>query len=252
MKNYYSPQILVGNVYVNNPDYIPGCESTLLIQRLKLPRPNNNGRFGFGCGLPRGGLSLEAWELISPLCSFDYMGAAEFEFGALANAFAKLWDAKRQLEAWQMVVYSGPEFNNTGKMHMYNQKALEKIRRTYSIGASVFVLSPRNIHPLVADCIFSIAVGDDGFLKEPTCLRNTMFTSPSWVRGEEDEWVKNMARGWIELDNGFMFFADEEMWRGFANIFGVVAPKASEMFPVIADFSAVSTALETCPKARRK
>jgi hypothetical protein len=38
--------------------------------------------------------------------------------------------------------------------------------------------------------------------------------------------------GWIELDNGFMFFSDETMWRSFSGLFGAEpcdVPEAPEV-----------------------
>lgn len=74
-----------------------------LIQRLSQPR--GGGLVGelaeslsFGGGLRNGGLSAEAMAVLRQLFSFDYMGAAEFEFGALAEAFGRM--AKADLGAY--------------------------------------------------------------------------------------------------------------------------------------------------------
>lgn len=67
---------------------------TWLVQRLR--KPYNHPAFGadnpfsFGGGLRNGGLNDEAMGLLRGIFSFDYMGAAEFEFGAIPQAFDRL------------------------------------------------------------------------------------------------------------------------------------------------------------------
>jgi len=35
-----------------------------------------------------------------------------------------------------------------------------------------------------------------------------------------EEFSRNCC-GWIDIDNNFMFFTDEKMWRGVCNLFGI-------------------------------
>ena len=35
--------------------------------------------------------------------------------------------------------------------------------------------------------------------------------------------------GWLELDNGFMFFTDEKMWRGSCKWFEVATPSKKKV-----------------------
>ena len=44
--------------------------------------------FSFGGGLKNGGLSNDAMNLIRNICRFDYMGAAEYEFGAVPESLS--------------------------------------------------------------------------------------------------------------------------------------------------------------------
>jgi hypothetical protein len=64
--------------------------SSYLIQRLEEPWGGmaqfKDNPFSFGGGLRNGGLSQEAMDLIRGIWSFDYMGSAEFEFGAVPEA----------------------------------------------------------------------------------------------------------------------------------------------------------------------
>lgn len=68
-------------------------QGSYLIQRLEKPHKTdhpwmkeNGNPFAFGGGLLRGGLSKEGFALIRDLWEFDYMGASEFEWGAVPSA----------------------------------------------------------------------------------------------------------------------------------------------------------------------
>ena len=63
-----------------------------LIQRLKTPaNPENpHNPFAFGGGYRNGGLNQEVMTFIKGFCRFDYMGAAEFEWGAVPEGLMKL------------------------------------------------------------------------------------------------------------------------------------------------------------------
>lgn len=47
--------------------------------------------FNFGCGLINGGLTKEAMNIVKDIFAFDYMGAAEFEWGAVPTALGKIF-----------------------------------------------------------------------------------------------------------------------------------------------------------------
>lgn len=69
-----------------------------LIQRLKKPTNNaaiNPFSFG-GAGLVNGGFNKEALKLLNPIFSFDYMGAAEFEWGAVPESLKRIFDRKEE------------------------------------------------------------------------------------------------------------------------------------------------------------
>ena len=66
-------------------------ERSWLVQRLGKPYKRGllggkDNPFSFGGGFKNGGLSDEAMDLIRGIWSFDYMGAAEYEFGAVPAA----------------------------------------------------------------------------------------------------------------------------------------------------------------------
>lgn len=59
-----------------------------LVQRLNAPRLATP--FDFGGGLLNGGINKEAMDIINKVLSFDYMGSAEFEWGAVPAALSAL------------------------------------------------------------------------------------------------------------------------------------------------------------------
>lgn len=59
------------------------------VQKLQAPTKGTNP-FSFGGGLHNGGLSQKGFNVLKDIFSFDYMGSAQFEFGALPKAFEAL------------------------------------------------------------------------------------------------------------------------------------------------------------------
>lgn len=189
-----------------------------LVQRLNAPFGEHallgrDNPFAFGGGYKNGGLSDEAMGLLRGIFSFDYMGAAEFEFGAVPEALqrvAKAADAGL-LEAWTLGVL------------------LSKVREPWREEANppaprqkgmVYVLAPAEWKAEVEDRITGWAVEkrpkDQPWkyqLKEHTNL--AMALRPA----KDQDWFR--TAGWLELDNGFFFFTSESMWRATADLFGV-------------------------------
>jgi hypothetical protein len=82
-------------------------ESTYLIQRLSKPQDLSalgikDNPFSFGGGYKNGGLSDEAMKYLRGIFSFDYMGAAEFEWGAVPEALNFI--ARTDLRAGQVKI----------------------------------------------------------------------------------------------------------------------------------------------------
>lgn len=170
-------------------------ENSWLVQRLERPiksrGPLRDNPFSFGGGYKNGGLSDEAMKLLRDVFSFDYMGSAEFEFGALPKALQRI--AKADLAAFTIDVD----------------------------GHSVYVLAPAEWEAEVEARIreFAKDYGSDYYrLKETTRLHAVLNDGPYTDR----------LAGWLELDNGFMFFTDREMWSQACELFGVKAADAQE------------------------
>jgi len=74
---------------------------SFLIQRLETPFIPKEGQIDVGClafggGLRNGGIAEDAMKMLKQIWSFDYMGSAEFEFGAVNEALEML--VREQLE----------------------------------------------------------------------------------------------------------------------------------------------------------
>ncbi len=155
-----------------------------LIQRLKLPRRASNA-FAFGGGLVNGGLSDQAVEIFKDIWDFDYMGAAEFEFGSVPKALQKIAD-----------------YSSAGKA----------CTNSIQLAKDVPYICQQGLEIDIEAIICKLAEDERQLLlKEPCFLRETL---------DGKEYCKNFG-GWLELDNGFMFFANETMYRKTLNLFEI-------------------------------
>jgi hypothetical protein len=148
--------------------------SSHLIQRLN--KPNGINKNAFGAGLELGGFSEKSFVLFSEIFSFDYMGAAEFEYGAVPKCFESI--AKN---GHNYILCSLLEINNS-KIYIICKKThiLSIIKRVKEIALNKVV------------CLeitrFDTAVGLNKNIKKENC--NTI--------------------GWVDILNEFIFFTDEK------------------------------------------
>ena len=156
-------------------------KTSSLVQRLRKPigRPNP---FSFGGGIKNGGLSDEAAASLAPLFDWDYMGYAQFEWGAVPAALQKIvnWVVAGELKEFTVESGNGP----------------------------VHILCRGEDADIVAARVISWAQG------EPEDAFTSIGLHASLSRGENATVV-----GWLELDNGFFFFIDREMAQKVAAFF---------------------------------
>lgn len=162
--------------------------SSWLIQRLQKPRyrvvdgKKIDNPFSFGGGFRNGGLSEGVMTYLREIFSFDYMGSAEFEFGAVPAAIAFLAEQATEdnLITGEIVGvhYVCPKpYEEEVKIRLKGMKKKESRDTKEHVGLS------------------------DYFKKDAS---------------EHDR--KNL--GWLELDNGYAFFVDKEMFEGFVAFLG--------------------------------
>jgi hypothetical protein len=156
-------------------------ESTYLIQRLGKPRGFINP-FSFGV-TGNGMLSKEAQNLLKNIWSFDYMGSAEFEFGAIPKALQKI------------AIYCVEGRASTS---------------TIKLGKDVYYICEKKDESEVVDRIKKLAKCENKFnLKEYCGLEKNL----------KGEGYTQRLKGWLELNNGFMFFVDKEMYDTTSTLF---------------------------------
>ena len=158
-------------------------ERTYLIQRLDQPAGFSNP-FSFGVG--GSGLSKDAEDLVAKVWSWDYMGSAEFEFGAAQKSLAKIAGYVRE----EKVVTGTVALPGDHEVYFLAEKGTEleieqRITQLYHDESSMRLL-------------------------ERCRLRNHL---------DGKEYAKRHA-GWLELDNGFLFFADREMYQNALRLLG--------------------------------
>lgn len=174
-----------------------------LVQRLEKPRAAlgtfKDNPFSFGGGLKNGGLSDTAMDLLRDIFSFDYMGAAEFEFGAVPETLQTI--AKANLSA----------FSFTIPLQDVPANWRDKTKAKPEGDATIYVLCPGEWCSDVEARIREFAT-DNYRLKKHTAFAAALrpFTDYDSDRC-----------GWLELDNGFLFFTDREMWEKASALFGV-------------------------------
>jgi hypothetical protein len=187
---------------------------TYLIQRLEQPHRRDGGigaalldALAFGGG--GSGLSRKAHEALSECFSFDYMGAAEFEFGALPKSLEPFVHDHEKLRAYEIAL--GPKEYADGFARRWKSKGRQFPAKP---ARPVYLLCREGDREYVESVVRSCALNTER-LKEPSRLVDALDRVP----GDN---VRTC--GWYELDNGFFFFTDREMWQRTCALFGVEAP----------------------------
>ena len=89
-----------------------------LVQRLNHPRPSwknqeidiKDNPFSFGGGLKNGGLSSDIMNSLRSICSFDYMGASEYEWGALPTTLNNIYQNRKEFVTGSVSPYGKPVY----------------------------------------------------------------------------------------------------------------------------------------------
>lgn len=165
-----------------------------LIQRLEKSRVSSNP-FTFGGGMKNGGLSDEAMSMLSTIWSYDYMGSAEFELGALPKSF-------------QRIVENISDYT-TGSITV-NAKAYSfKMSKDIESQSEVFYVCLKQDEGETIHWIEKFANSKDRHhLKERLGFREN-------ICGLEYA----DCYGWHDIDNDYLFFTNQDMFDGFCQLF---------------------------------
>jgi len=172
-------------------------QKPFLIQRLQKPYKTessifkDDNAFSFGCGYKNGGLNPEVMKMLKPIFRFDYMGSAEFEFGALPKAFQKL--LLHRVNNISSEITCTTQKGNTAQVYIICKKDdLAEIQSYLQAKANDEYM--KNLHT-----------------KEHVGLQDVI----------DDSSRHRDVCGWIELDTCFMFFTDKDMFEKTKFLLGV-------------------------------
>lgn len=192
-------------------DY-PKYQLPYLVQRLLPPVENSFGGkvridqvFAFGGG--GSGLSNEAWEILKPLFTFDYMGAAEFEFGAFPKSLKPFSESK-------LVAYSIKIQGKNIKQDKWERERI--LKKTLTVvpppqDQLVYIICRRGDEDFVDAAIRQYAKDEYAIdPKERVGLSQALDPLSDYDR---------KTCGWYELRNGFFFFTDKGMWERTRDVF---------------------------------
>lgn len=165
------------------------------IQRLGLPyrssfigKVNHNTAFG----VLGSGLSNEDRDRLISICTFDHMGDLDFAGGALPDTIDKM--VKTELVAFDMEAHTSPYDYHPRGRPLHGRHA-----------CTIHVICPHTIREDVAVRIARIAFEEPFGVKRPVYLERSI--------RQRAKAIKARNAGWIELDNGFVFFVYKQMAR---------------------------------------
>lgn len=232
-----------GARFVTNPQYIEGLYGTHCIQRLGPPLSEKDGVQPIQCdawlGLaPFAGMPVQARRAFSALSTLEYMGSAEFEFGAIPQTLEYIVEQmqKGELIAYEHVCSGSIERHYSVELSEIPWiKDLPEVKRNAILDAfsydnkdvvspilievSVYAISPRHFRPHVDAIIDALAAQENVRLKEPAHFREVLFSPPEFQRHVPT------TVGWMEIDNGFLFFADKSIWEKWLQALGLPVPE---------------------------
>lgn len=191
-----------------HPQSAAEMKRSYLVQRLAKPQTlglagMSDNPFSFGGGLRNGGLSSDAMSLLRPIFSFEYMGSAEFEFGAVPEALSKMAEHSKYLVAGSLSV----------TLADVEKHWSDKSDSAPAGEATIFYLCQSQHVDEVERRIRGWATKPDNqpHTKERVGLSTTL---------RPGDYAPDTL-GWLELDNGFAFFVDRDMWDQTCSLFGV-------------------------------
>lgn len=199
---------------------------TYLVQRLQKPIvPKNadsplaklHNAFAFGGGLINGGISKAGMELISRVWRFDYMGAAEYEFGVVPEALSRIAKLAEQKQLF------------CGSLNIIGSRMKDKHTRVDCPRTIWFFCAsdPQEIAHVIeflnreANDSPATARKHELRTRDRTNIYREMHTD--WLDQQEENQLWRTSGG-LECDNGFLYFFDEESAKQTAELFGVTVP----------------------------
>jgi hypothetical protein len=192
------------------PQQTQPLKRTYLVQRLLKPLPKTDSTsllklldFGaFGVGLTNGGFSKQAMQALNTICRFDYMGASEFEWGAVPNAFKTMLQDSEKNPIVCRELQINPQ--DVRIKHSHDNGTPER-----ATPQTLWVFCLASQVDLVLERVKALTEIEDEFM---LCERTGLGRIIKYN-------INEPVVGWIELDNGFVITLDAAMRDAFAALF---------------------------------
>lgn len=187
---------------------------THLVQRMRGPRPVMEGIGGVKAHHVFGstGLGPEGWKVLDPICTLDYMGAAEYEYGKVPNAFHNfaLISQRKELRSFAITLAPHERELNWARRHPRKGEVLTPAQTVI-----VYGICHVDWVELVKDRIRIFATRESS-VNVKRGMNFVQNLDPISTYEIEDPVV-----GWFEMDNLFLFFSQRSVWEGYCNLFEV-------------------------------
>ncbi len=189
-------------------------QNTFLVQRLHKPvkktgSPLDNAHRVFGGGMME--ISSKLWDMLDPVFTIDYMGAAEYEFGTVPKILQDMLKDAKILEGFSFSMERKDVVSNRERTW---SKKPAKLPPAPTDPVTIYVLCRSTQKDGVTEVIRSIVAGRRE-VRDSTHIEDTL--DP--IRDFHGRTV-----GWLELNNGFFWFTDKTMWEGTLELFGTEPP----------------------------
>jgi len=187
----------------------------------------------FGGGMLQ--LREEAWEVLQSVVDIHYMGAAEYEFGALPKCLSAMVEGREHLKLWDFTIKGKDvkpdwwrksavqglrrdEIQKAKKAGEKPKRMSPKHRRELEVKAGVVPIEDRQIFVIAAQpqeqvekLIFDVGTHQFRIKGEPSF---DLDPNPKWA-------PRKPAVGWLDLDNQICWFLQREVRDSFAEILGI-------------------------------
>lgn len=193
---------------------------TYLLQRFSKPNPTATKIYkAFGGNALM--LREEAWELLEPVLTIDYMGAAEYEFGALPRALCNLSEGRRAVFSFDLKAKEiKPNWQREVQYRKQRQKELAEAK-----AAGVKAKRAKKVTTPHGKTIYVICLEKDRYdaetrIRELAADQWPCKSSPGFCEALDPMTESDAAaRGWLDLDNALFFTVDKAMWEGLQRVF---------------------------------
>jgi hypothetical protein len=175
-----------------------------LIQRLQKPFGDNRDLasriFSFGGGMRDGGLTKKATDLLQEIFTFDYMGAAEYEYGTVPKTLRSIVATIPELSTSSFEIDLGDIV-----VEKWEERDFKKTKK--GMKKTVYLLAKKSHHEPMEKYIRTLIGKEPPRLKESAGFRNAIL-EPS---DPKEDW-RQRIQGWLDLNNCLFFFTDKDMF----------------------------------------